>query len=602
MAALGAGLGSLAAAPMWGAEPTPKGKRPNIVLFLVDDMGWQDTSLPFCWKDGKPVVTRLNRRYHTPNMERMAREGMLFTDAYAHAICSPSRCSLMSGMNAARHRVTNWTLHINASNDSFNRFEALNPPAWSVNGMQPAGTQAEGSSRPPWLWTAEKGYRQPSAGDAPLPYRMTRPFTNAKGLPAFLKEAGYHTVHCGKAHWGSSSYNKKTGKGSPTPGADPRAFGFDVNIAGCEVGGPAGYRGDNKYGIVNKFNAQEWWVPGLDEGNYYDNDVFLTDALTDESLKAIDRHLKASPGQPFYLHLAHYAIHAPLGNADTWDKSRSDNPSAAKDGKNPNPNDGLPWTDIERNRAVLLKGMDDSLGRVLDFLRKRGLDRDTLVVFMSDNGGQERIGRAFSNNNAPLRAGKGSCYEGGVREPMIAWWPGTVAAGSRTAEPVIIEDFFPTFLEVAGLDPAHLSGLAETPAGVHRDLRGPLRQVIDGHSFLSLLRGDRPTVRPDGRPRPLLWHLPNSWRGGIAQNETSAYDFYSALRLGRWKLIYQYPTRTWELYDLEADLSETTNLAERHPDVVARLRREMGRLLRERNAQMPLDRATKKPVPFPDEA
>lgn len=134
---------------------------------------------------------------------------------------------------------------------------------------------------------------------------MARPFTCAKGLPAFLKEAGYHTIHCGKAHWGSSSYNKKSGKGSPPPpGADPRAFGFDVNIAGCEIGGPGGYRGDQHYGARNQAGAPQWWIPGLDENNYYERDVFLTDALTEESLRAVKTHVEANPHRPFFLHLA----------------------------------------------------------------------------------------------------------------------------------------------------------------------------------------------------------------------------------------------------------------------------------------------------------
>lgn len=117
------------------AEP----KRPNIILFLVDDMGWQDTSLPF-WReeDGTPKPTFLNKRYRTPNMEALGKQGMVFTNAYAQPICSPSRCSLMSGMNSARHRVTNWTLLRDQTTDAGH--QALKAPAdWSVNGIQPAG-------------------------------------------------------------------------------------------------------------------------------------------------------------------------------------------------------------------------------------------------------------------------------------------------------------------------------------------------------------------------------------------------------------------------------------------------------------------------------
>ena len=127
------------------AEP----KRPNIILFLVDDMGWQDTSLPF-WReeDGTPKPTFLNKRYRTPNMEALGKQGMVFTNAYAQPICSPSRCSLMSGMNSARHRVTNWTLLRDQTTDAGH--QALKAPAdWSVNGIQPTGTRAPGTTHLP---------------------------------------------------------------------------------------------------------------------------------------------------------------------------------------------------------------------------------------------------------------------------------------------------------------------------------------------------------------------------------------------------------------------------------------------------------------------
>ena len=169
-------------------------RRPNIVLFLVDDMGWQDTSVPF-----HTSVTARNRSYRTPNMERLARNGMKFTQAYACSICSPTRVSLMTGLNAARHRVTNWTLRKNASND--HRHPTLTFPEWNVNGLSP----------------------QPEVERT----------VHAKALPAFLRGAGYRTIHAGKAHFGAIG----------TPGADPGNVGFDVNIGGHAAGGP-GSRSD----------------------------------------------------------------------------------------------------------------------------------------------------------------------------------------------------------------------------------------------------------------------------------------------------------------------------------------------------------------------
>ena len=189
--------------------------KPNIVLFLVDDMGWQDTSVPF-----HTGATELNRRYRTPNMERLAKSGMKFTQAYACSVCSPTRVSLMTGLNAARHRVTNWTLRKNASNDR--RHPTLAFPKWNVNGLSPvAGVERT---------------------------------VHAKALPAFLHDVGYRTIHVGKAHFGAVG----------TPGADPRNIGFDVNIGGHAAGGPGSFLGTQNFSAAWRKGDRVWDVPGLD--------------------------------------------------------------------------------------------------------------------------------------------------------------------------------------------------------------------------------------------------------------------------------------------------------------------------------------------------
>ena len=179
--------------------------RPNIIMFLVDDMGWQDTSVPFYNGD----TTLLNRRYHTPNMERLAQMGVKFTEAYACAVSSPTRCSLMSGMNASRHRVTNWTLEYGEKTDAGS--DMIELPEWNFNGIQPDTVTSEHNT----------------ANSTPI-----------TSLPKVLHDNGYYTIHCGKAHFGART----------TPGADPSTMGFDVNIAGGANGAPGSYLGKNNFG------------------------------------------------------------------------------------------------------------------------------------------------------------------------------------------------------------------------------------------------------------------------------------------------------------------------------------------------------------------
>ena len=490
-------------------------QKPNIILFMVDDMGWQETSVPF-----HTTETQLNHRYRTPNMEALAAKGVKFMQAYACPVSSPSRCSLMSGMNAARHRVTNWTLLYDTKTDQNN--PVIETPDWNYNGIQPAGTTLDKDRKNATLITS---------------------------LPEILRQNGYLTIHCGKAHFGAID----------TPGEDPHHWGFEVNIAGHAAGGLASYLGENNYGHTKDGkpyapNA----IPGLEK--YWGSDTFATEALTQEAIKALDKAKKYN--QPFYLYMSHYAIHIPIDKDKRFYQKYIDKGLTAK----------------EAAYAALIEGMDKSLGDLMNWLEKNGEADNTVVIFMSDNGGLSsepgwRDGEIHTQNY-PLNSGKGSAYEGGVREPMIVRWPGVVKPGSKCDKYLIIEDFYPTILEMAGI-----KGYKTV-------------QPIDGVSFMPLLKGTGdPSVG-----RSLFWNCPNIWG-----NDGPGIGPTCSVRNGDWKLIYYYETGRKELFNIPEDIGEHNDVARQHPDIVKRLSGELGTYLRKVDGQRPSFKATGKPVPWPDE-
>lgn len=481
---------------------------PNIVLFLVDDMGWQDTSVPF-WTERTPF----NDRYHTPNMQRLAAAGMKFTQAYASHVCSPSRVSLMTGMNAARHRVTNWTLHKDSLQPMEKNHDSLEFPMWNVNGMSPF------------------------AGDSLGVHVMP--------LPQALHDVGYYTVHSGKAHFGAIG----------TPGANPLNLGFDVNIAGHAAGAPGSYLGTENFGN-GKENKEIWAVPGL--GNYHGKDIFLTEAITEEALAALDSVVTTA--QPFFLYMAHYAVHTPIMGDGRYVQKYYEK--------------GL--DSVEAKYASLVEGMDKSLGDIMDYIEEKDIADNTIILFMSDNGGlsAHTRGGELNTHNKPLASGKGSMYEGGIREPMLVKWPDKTAPGSISKYQLIIEDFYPTILEMAGID--SLQSI----------------QKVDGQSFTAALTGEKEYAGD----RPLFWHYPNAW--GV---DGPGIGAASAVRKGDWKFIYFHASRKMELYNIAADIGETTDLFEDNPEKAKELAGVLSKYLKDVGAQMPIDKATGGKVEYPIE-
>lgn len=473
-----------------GAGPA----RPNIIFFLVDDMGWQDTSEPFYYdSNGAPVITPLNERYRTPAMEDLADRGIKFTNAYAMPVCTPSRVCWMTGLNSARHKVTNWT-NLAGTNTKQNSTPSHNSPTnWAVGGL-------------------------------PEEYPT---------LPSLLAAAGYRTIHAGKAHFGATAYARQ-----------PENVGFDINIAGSNIGHPGSYSGDYGQNSVRP-------VPGLNE--YHNTGTHLSEALTLEINEAIAGAV--AQDMPFFAYMAHYAVHTPF---ETDARFSANYPTL---------------TGSQLAYATLLEGMDKSLGDILAQLDNLGVAENTLVVFMSDNGGDAPFNNV-NDSNAPLRHKKGSEYEGGSRVPFIAAWARSENGNPfQTAHPVVsnaveddiitIFDLYPTFLEAAGVS---------------------LTQDVDGTSILPYFA----QLPGTHREQSLLLHFPHDHRG----------DYFSSLREGPWKYIYKYSSDTHELYNLETDLSETNNLAATNPERAARMGRTLARALKDAEAQWPVIQSTRADDPL----
>ena len=517
-------------------------EKPNIIFFLVDDMGWVDSSVPY---DGN--VYPNNQRFNTPNMERLARQGTIFSSAYACPVSTPTRTSLLSGMNAAHTGITNWTSTVkDTPSDATGGAVAMLAPG-SANGQSAlanGGTDGrpvypEGYlTRPDWTLN----------GMSPIPGIDNTVY--ATPMVQLLKDAGYFTIHVGKGHWAASG----------TPGASPYNMGFVVNVAGNVAGMPRSYQGEDNYG-----NTPQLWnylaVQNMTE--YYGTHTHLTEALTQEALKTLDYPVEN--GIPFYLYMAHHGTHTPIQRDDRFiDKYLE----AGMD-------------ESQARYASMVEGIDKSLGDILDYLEAKGISDRTAIIFMTDNGGNSenvQKGGVPHTQNLPLREGKGSVYEGGIRVPLIVCWPGKVKAGARDDAPAIAEDLFPTILDIAG---------------VSYDKPGEIVQELDGKSLIPELTGK---AEADGE-RALVFHYPHQWKPYWLDD----IDYLSAVRKGDWKLVYRMRDERLELYNLKEDIGETRDLAAENPEKCAELAGILSDRLREWNSPMPFNPAEGRNVPYPDD-
>ena len=444
-------------------------QKPNFIFILIDDMGWMDLG---CYG---------SEFYETPNIDRLAREGMRFTDAYAACpVCSPTRASILTGRYPASLGVTNYI-------------------DWS-------------------------GKAHPSRGKlVDVPYLGYLPLENHTVASA-LKDAGYATWHVGKWHLGGPAYY-------------PEKQGFDVNVGGWERGHPhQGY-------------FSPWGIDTLEEGP---EGEYLTDRLTDDAIRLI----KENDGTPFFLNLWYYTVHTPIQAKQ--EKIKKYETKARSMGLNTvqtfEEGDFFPCEHKKTQRivrrliqsdpvyAAMIESLDENVGKLLDTLVETGQTEDTVIIFFSDNGGLA-TSEGSPTCNAPLAEGKGWMYEGGSREPLLVKWPGNVAPGSICETPITSTDFYPTLLEMAGLDLIP-------------------EQHKDGVSLVPLLTGSGALERED-----IFWHYPHYANQGGTPG--------SSIRSGDYKLIEFYEDAHLELYNLRDDINESQNLIDELPDIGARLKQKL---------------------------
>jgi len=462
-------------------------KKLNFILILIDDLGWMDTG---CYGSSF---------YETPNIDRLAAEGMQFTDGYAAcAVCSPTRAAVMTGRYPARLGVTDW---IRA------RFQGGQIPANKKNPTEYVALDQVGGKNTKLLCPPNALWME------------LEEITIAEAL----KSAGYTTCHIGKWHLGADDWY-------------PDKQGFDYNIGGCDFGQPPSY-------FDPYFRKGQGYIPTLKprhQGEY------LTDREADESIRFVRRH----KDKPFFLYLAHYAVHTPIQAKEELIEKYREKPLQGQ--KNP-------------IYAAMIESVDDAVGKILSVLDELDLAERTVIFFTSDNGGLSGV-----TNNAPLRAGKGYPYEGGIREPLIIRWPKVIKAGTVSHEPVTSVDYFPTICELAGVP-------------LPRD------RAIDGVSLVEHLKsnGTKSLSR-----EAIFWHFPH-YRGDVVP--------YSMIRAGNWKLIKQYPClrrdrlapaeaggKTFELFNLQEDLSEQNDLSQKMPEKVKELDAKLSDWLKATGAKLPI--------------
>ncbi|MRT91977.1 DUF4976 domain-containing protein [Ancylomarina sp. 16SWW S1-10-2] len=459
-------------------------EKPNIVFILADDLGYAD------------VGFNGSKYYETPALDKLAKGSLILDQSYMYPTCSPSRTAIFTGQQSFRTGV------------------------YTVPVLEKGTDQENIFSR----WTVSKEfpiYAEP------------------------LAEAGYKSIHLGKWHIVgpypeeelNKSYPFKEKLTQPSPGdyswvakhkTDeikqfyPEGRGFLKNVGGTFRGDPAfeegGYKSETG-GYLAPF-SNPFIEPKPD-------DEWLTDRLTSDAIEFMDQHKKG----PFFVNLDFYAVHRPIKhrNPELYEKyinKEGDTITGQGVGK---------YKEIMAGYATMVESLDQNVQRIVDYLDKNDLRKNTIIIFSSDNGYN---GRQSSNNL--MRGSKGYIYEGGIRVPSLISWPGKVRA-RRTSEPVTLLDYFPTFLKLAGIN----------------DYKG----TLDGNSLTDLFENDSDLFAE----RPLFWQLSSVFKHGTC----------SVMRKKQYKLIQFLATGELELYDLQKDPKESHNLSSENPNLANEMLSEL---------------------------
>jgi arylsulfatase A-like enzyme len=501
--------------PLRAASPPPN--RTNIVFILADDLGYTDLNIFAERITGIPAAQQF---YETPNIDRMAREGTAFSQAYACQLCSPTRAGLLTGKFAARIGVTTATP---ASVRTFYN-QGRTPPAgylandaiyWGDNiAIQQALLNGSSLDALPSGQPLDQGRDEITIAEA-------------------LKD--YHSAFIGKWHLG----------GHGAAGWQPHNQGFEELAYVDEGSSPyfnwrAGWDNRKKRFPAMTQSELQAGKAGPDTGKQY-----LTDSLTETAVQFLRQQVSHPDREPFFLYVCHLAVHGPE-QAKPADISHFETKTTR--GWNGHSNAVY---------AAMIKSLDESVGRILETLAQTGLASNTLVVFMSDNGGVT-YNHPAATCNAPLKGGKAMLFEGGIRVPLMFHWPGKVKGGQWCEVPVDYTDLFPTLLEFAGYD------------------LKPHYQRIDGRSLGPLLT-DLTNAKHGYARDTHYWHYPFNVNVSHPDDGLPPAP-HSAIREGDWKLIFDWSGKLY-LYDLKHDWREEHDLAEVQPAKTKELFQKLNRWL-----------------------